>query len=172
MGYPLRDTSIRVQHVVAAVNRKERIFEKCATKKLFMDFIEKAKKKFGFTMLNFTFMKNHVHFLLQPHDESTNISKLMQWLLGNFAKAWNKRHGLSGHLWRARFFSRIITDEQDFLNVFKYICDNPVKGGLVKDARDWEYSGLWHYIHGDKRILDVCYCIEPLYRAYSRDGHL
>jgi hypothetical protein len=50
-------------------------------------------------------------------------------------------HGKKGHLWRARFSSRIVTEEDDFLNVLKDIDDNPVKMHIVSDARKWRYGG-------------------------------
>jgi hypothetical protein len=77
-------------------------------------------------------------------------------LLCTFTKRWNLRHGKKGHLWRARFTSRIVGDEEDFLDfvsVMKYIDNNPVKAHIVNDARKWQYGGLWDRMHGVTGIL-------------------
>jgi hypothetical protein len=51
----------------------------------------------------------------------------MKCLKGNLARYWNKVHDKkSGHLWGKRFFSKIITDVSQFLNVFKDIDKNPM----------------------------------------------
>jgi putative transposase len=82
-------------------------------------------------------MDNHIHFLIKP-GEGANLSQIMQWIKCNFAKAWNKAHGLKGHVWGERFYSRIITTMLDFLRVMVYIAENPVRAGLVKRAADLE----------------------------------
>jgi REP element-mobilizing transposase RayT len=112
-------------------------------KLLFLDFVERAKKKFGFKLWNFTVMDNHIHFLIKP-DEGVSLSKIMQWIKCNFAKKWNKMHNTKGHLWGERFFSRIIKDEEDFAGASTYIDENPVKANLVKEAKDWKFGGLFY----------------------------
>jgi hypothetical protein len=58
----------------------------------------------------------------------------MQWLK-KIAKAWNKVHGLKGHVWGERFYARIISGIVVFLRVREYIEENPVHAGLVE--RRW-----------------------------------
>jgi putative transposase len=98
-------------------------------------------------------MDNHIHFLIKP-GENASLSKIMQWIKGNFAKWWNKTHDTKGHLWGERFFSRIIRDEQDFVKTSEYIDNNPVKAKLVKEAKDWRFGGLFHRIRGIIGLVD------------------
>lgn len=102
-------------------------------------------------------MGNHVHLMIRP-GPGTNLSRLMQWILGVFAAAYNRRWGLSGHVWGERFFSRIVEGLKAFLEVFAYIDANPVRGGLVAAPRDWPYGGLRRHRMG------TCELQEP-YRA-------
>jgi putative transposase len=154
-------------HVVASANRGEIIFKKAAMKKLFLAFLKKAKKKYGFSVAHFCIMGNHVHLVIRPNDDATySLSKTMQWLLGNFSKAWNKVHGLKGHLWKARFFSRVIENDADLRNVIQYLNENPVKAGLVKRAEEWEYGGLWHFITRNRDLLDFP-VFETVYEQYQ-----
>jgi len=46
----------------------------------------------------------------------------------------------SGHLWSKRFFDKGIRSEQELLKTIEYIHNNPVKAGLVKEARDYLFS--------------------------------
>jgi putative transposase len=134
-------------HVTARINRGETIFMTREDRELFMNTLKRAKKKYNFSLKNFCIMGNHIHLLIKP-GPGVSLSKIMQWLLGVFAQLWNKRHGLSGHLWGDRFFSRIILGILDFLSVFSYIDHNPVVAGLVKQPEQWEYGGLWHHKKG------------------------
>jgi putative transposase len=78
----------------------------------------------------------------------------MQWIKGNFTKAWNKAHGIKGHLWGERFFSRIVEGIADFLRVKEYIANNPVKAGLVERAVDWVFGSVYQRMHGQIDLLE------------------
>ena len=141
-------------HVTARINRGEKIFLLREDRDLFMEILKRAKKKFNFSLKNFCIMGNHVHLLIKPGPE-VSLSRIMQWLLGVFAQTWNKKHGLSGHLWGDRFFSRIIRGILDFLKVFSYIDSNPTNAGLVEHPEQWEYGGLWHHKKGLTEIIEL-----------------
>ena len=141
-------------HVTARINRGEMIFLNPGDRELFVEILKRAKKRFNFSLKNFCIMGNHVHFLIKP-GPGVSLSKIMQWLLGVFAQSWNKRHGLSGHLWGERFFSRIISGILDFLRVFLYIDQNPVVAGLADHPGQWEYGGAWHQKNMINGIIDL-----------------
>ena len=148
-------------HVTARINRGEKIFLAQEDRELFMDVLKRAKKRFNFSLKNFCIMGNHIHLLIKP-EAGESLSKIMQWLLGVFAQLWNRKHGLSGHLWGDRFFSRIILGILDFLKVFLYIDYNPVAAGMVEHPEQWRYGGLWH----QKRLSDIIDLADPLVLEY------
>ena len=84
-----------------------------------------------------------------------------------FAMKWNRIHHLTGHVWGNRFFSRLIDSLQEFLQVFQYIDDNPVKACQICNSADWKHGGLWHYRHGFKNIVDAL----PQWLAMLFPGH-
>jgi len=141
------------------------VFNEIAMRALFLAFVKQTKKRYSFAIYNFCVMGNHVHFTIRP-DKGSSLSKIMQWLLGNYAKAWNKAHGVKGHLWGDRFFSKIIRTDEEFLHVFKYISQNPVKAGLVERAEEWEYGGVCHFLRGEKGIIDIPPWIPALYHDF------
>jgi putative transposase len=99
-------------------------------------------------------MDNHFHLIIKP-GPGQSLSRIMQWVKGNFARYWNKIHYTEGHLWGARFTSKVIENVSQFLNTLKYIDDNPVKAHLVAKAEDWEFSGLYHDAHGRFDVIDI-----------------
>lgn len=49
-------------------------------------------------------------------------------------------------VWQRRFWEHLIRDEQDFVKHIEYIHYNPVKHGLAKAPKDWEYSSFHRYV--------------------------
>ena len=133
-------------HVTARANRGEMIFDSFWAKELFVITLEKAKLKYKFQFTEFSIMDNHLHFLIKPA-HNTSLSRIMQWILSVFAMRWNKIMGYSGHVWKARFHSRIIESVEDYENVVEYIRKNPVKAKLVKKPTHWKYSSAWFRRH-------------------------
>jgi putative transposase len=138
-------------HVSAKINRCEHVFETDDIKNLFLDVVKRAKKKYKFSLKNFVIMGNHIHFIIEPK-ENENLSRIMQWILSVFSMHYNRMHNLMGHTWRSRFWSRIIDDINQLLITFKYICENPVKAEMVKNAEEYKFGGLYHIL---KCIFDI-----------------
>jgi putative transposase len=134
-------------HVTARANRKEMILKPDCIKELFQETIIRAMKKYSFILENFCIMENHFHFLIKP-GEGESLSRIMQWILSGFAMAYNRKLGITGHVWGERFFSRIVDNLRDFLAVFEYIDKNPVDAGLATNIKDWRYCGATHHRAG------------------------
>jgi putative transposase len=141
-------------HVTARANRKEMILDSGDMKELFLSVVKRAKKKYDFKLENFCIMGNHFHFVIKPsHGQS--LSAIMRWILSVFAMAYNRIWGLTGHVWGSRFYSRIIASLREFLLIFGYIDNNPVKASQVKDRRQWRWGGLWHDQTGCRELVEA-----------------
>ncbi len=99
-------------------------------------------------------MDNHIHLLIKP-GKGENLSRIMQWILGVFAKGYNKYYNLKGHVWYDRFNSKIIENFQQLLATFRYICNNPVKAEMVETPEEYLYGALWYIRHN---LFDI---VEP-----------
>jgi len=120
---------------------------------LFLVFLSRAKKRYRFQVANFCVMGNHIHLQLRPA-RGESLSVIMRWILGYFARAYNKKRGVSGHFWGERFHSRALESLHQFAIAFGYIDENPVKAGLVAQACDWRHGGARHSRMRDRSILD------------------
>jgi putative transposase len=140
-------------HVTARANRKEMILDSSMSKDLFLAVVKRAKRKYRFQIENFSIMGNHFHLVIVP-GRGTSLSGIMQWIMSVFAMAYNRIHGQTGHVWGERFFSRIIMGWREFVAIFAYIDENPIKANLVSDNGTWLYGGLWHSLTGCRAVLD------------------
>jgi REP element-mobilizing transposase RayT len=89
-------------------------------------------------LLAWVIMPNHAHVLVEI--QTTPLNKLVQsWkkLSTNFVNAHSHR---TGEWWQADYFDRFMRDEVHFRKALHYIESNPVKAGLVKDAKEWPWG--------------------------------
>ncbi len=89
-------------------------------------------------MLTWVIMPNHVHLLVEVW--TTPLSKLIQdWksVSSHYVKQALQR---PGNWWQEDYFDRYIRDDAHFHKAVHYIENNPVKAGLVKEAKAWPWS--------------------------------
>ncbi len=141
-------------HVTAKINRGEFALEPKEIKEMFLQTVKRAKEKHSFKLKNFVIMGNHIHLLIKP-GKGENLSEIMQWILGVFAKRYNKHYNLKGHVWYDRFKSKIIESFQQLISTFEYICNNPVKAEIVESVEEYLYGALWFIRH---KLFDI---VEP-----------
>ena len=106
----------------------------------FLELILKIKYDYDITIHAFTILPNHYHILLQTH--KSNLSEAMRLLNSAYAAWYNFKSGRVGHLWKGRFDSYMLFDEDHFWKVVKYIERNALALGLVEDITQWEYQSL------------------------------
>ena len=85
-------------------------------------------------------MDNHFHLLVET--KKANLSEGMQWFLGTYAKRFNGRHKMKGHLFNGRFWSQIVQKETHYMAVVRYILLNPVRACMVKKPEQYRWSSL------------------------------
>jgi REP-associated tyrosine transposase len=146
-----RDTTY---HVTALANLQEYIFANDGIKELFTKTLFQAKDIYGFKLINYVIMDNHIHLLIAPVGEPEILSSIMRWLLGTFAIRFNGRFNRKGHVFYDRFKSKIVHNLDYVYTVFKYIIFNPVKAKLAETIFSYKYSGIYQMMRGDFRLVE------------------
>jgi putative transposase len=77
----------------------------------------------------------------------------MQRLNANYARSFNRRHGRRGHLFAARFGSRLVQSQADLLGVAAYIANNPLDIPGCAHPADWPWSSYGDTIAGRSNPL-------------------
>ena len=83
-------------------------------------------------------MGNHYHLVTET--TQPRLSAGMQRLNWLYAEYFNDKYVRSGHLFGARFTSRVIEDEAYLATACTYVVQNPVRAGLCKTAADWPWG--------------------------------
>jgi len=116
----------------------------------FLSRFEKGLSKSGFICYTWALMDNHYHLFLRTSEK--RMCKLMRGLNGGYATYYNKRHNKRGPLFRSRFKSSLVQDQDYAVQLVKYINLNPLRAGIVKSLEQLKnYTWCGHgFLLGDK----------------------
>lgn len=73
----------------------------------------------------FCLMNSHFHLLFFQPDEPDQLTKIMRSISTSYSMYFNKRHGLSGHVFQGIYKASIITNEAYLAHISRYIHTNP-----------------------------------------------
>lgn len=100
-----------------------------------------------YRLLAWVIMPNHVHVLIETQ-ESHPLYRIVHSWKSYTAVMANRLLGREGPFWFREYFDRFVRNERHLTNVIRYIHDNPVKAGLVFEAREWCFSSARLYEEG------------------------
>lgn len=111
-------------------------------------------------ILAYCLMPNHFHFLLYTKSNfvPNGLNKEIAVLLRSYTRAVNNQQRLNGSLFQQKTKAKCLnksksTRGSEISNTidharacFKYIHQNPVRGGLVSKIEEWRYSSFIDYL--------------------------
>ena len=90
-------------------------------------------------------MPDHVHLVFTPlRSEDTamfSFAEILGSIKGASAHSINKALNREGRVWKDESFDHVVRCEDSFKEKVQYVCDNPVRKGLVSKSED--YKWLW-----------------------------
>jgi REP element-mobilizing transposase RayT len=96
----------------------------------------------SYCLLGWVLMPNHFHILAEMRKPLGVVLKNWKSYTGGEA---NKILGRVGEkFWQADYFDWYIRDQEHYRRVVRYIENNPVKAGLVREKAAWQWSSA-HY---------------------------
>lgn len=162
-----------VHFVTATTHENRPYFKNEELCRILMEELEFYAKKYGFTLLGYVIMPDHVHLLLwwdKIEKPDLNISKIMQGIKGATARriiglmisgrlehllqptSMTARKSTKSHkrnlryrLWQHGFYDFNIYTEEKLVEKLDYIHHNPVKAGLVSSPGDYNWSSYKLY---------------------------
>ncbi len=122
------------------------IFHKRRAAEFLMNTLGYYKIVLNYSLYCYCIMPDHIHLIIQPHLKKYNISVIMKHIKGSFARSYNNITRKDGIIWQRRFYDSIIASEEELTTKISYIIENPVKEGLVKEAKEYPYSSARTYL--------------------------
>lgn len=135
-----RERSITgIYHVMLRGADRRIIFADEEDNRTFLRILRWAKRKSGFKLYAYCLMDNHVHFLMEEWPEMPGDA--IKRLGVPYVHYYNQKYELHGHLFQDRFKSEKVENDRYFMDVLRYICQNPVKAGLCSTPFDYPWLG-------------------------------
>jgi putative transposase len=123
-------------HVTARGNRQQPIFCAATDAQRFINRL--ADVRCLWDLKAYCLMPNHVHAVVTT--TVSDLGRAMGRLTGMYAQWFNRRYGVSGHLFQDRYEAKPIADEKHLYEAIRYVLLNPVRAGLCAHPADWPWS--------------------------------
>lgn len=147
MARPLRiEFPGALRHVIVRGNEQKAVFRDDADRIMYLARLAHYREKFGFRLLAYCLMDNHVHLAIETADAP--LSRVMAGLQSSYTQYFNRRHARVGHLFQGRYKAFLVEKDRHALALLRYIHENPVKAGLVARAADPAWSSDPYYRRG------------------------
>jgi len=135
-------------HVILRGNAGQIIFDNDEARTRFTLLAQEGVERFGHRIHAFCLMSNHVHLAIQVGRVS--LSRILQNLSFRYTQWVNGRRKRSGHLFQGRY-KAVLVDADSYLHALtRYIHLNPVRAGVVKEPKDYLWSGHRAYLGLEK----------------------
>jgi REP element-mobilizing transposase RayT len=159
-------------------NNRRTIFVDAADRRTFLRLLVATVERCRWQCLGYCLLDNHFHLILET--PVANLGQGMRDLCSPYAQLFNERHETGGHLFQARFGSKLVRSDEQFAQLLRYVAHNPVHAGLCSDPARWPWSSHCAALAGRTHALVNVQRIESLlgesgyaYSAlFERDGPL
>ena len=135
-GYP--------HHIIQRGNNRQAIFFGPTDYQRLLALLDENARKFGVALHAYVLMTNHFHLLVTPAT-ADGLPQMMQAVGRSYVRYFNDRQHRSGTLWDGRYRSTLIETDRYLLTCMAYIELNPVRAGIVREAKDYLWSSHGHY---------------------------
>lgn len=146
-GYP--------HHIIQRGNRRQRTFFSDKDKFIYIKLLKEQALKYHLNIWAYCLMDNHVHLITVPkYKESFRaIAETHR----RYTQIINLREGWRGFLWQGRFISSPM-DEKYCYEAVKYVENNPVRIGIIKQAQNYRFSSARYHVYGfEDKLITRCF---------------
>jgi putative transposase len=88
----------------------------------------------------FVLMPDHLHAFVALDEEKITLADWMKSLKNSISKALRADRIGPPH-WQKTFFDHVLRGSESYGEKWQYVCENPVRAGLVKESEDWPFQG-------------------------------
>ena len=157
---PRQKSESGIYHIILRGINQQVIFEDEEDNLKFIETLKHYKTVSEYKVFAYCLMSNHVHILIKVGKEDLDL--IMKRIAGSYVYWYNWKYYRKGHLFQDRFKSEPVEDDSYFLTVLRYIHQNPVKAGNVKNIDQYKYSSYNDYINNTDYIIDTEFALSML----------
>jgi putative transposase len=93
----------------------------------------------GFEIPAYCFMPDHVHVLATGTSDDSDLRQFVtRW---KQQTGYEHRQSANTRLWQGGFYGHVLRAEDDRATVIRYLLENPIRAGLVRNLRQYPHWG-------------------------------
>lgn len=127
-------------HIVQRGHNRRTVFVTDNDRLAYLATIQEFRQAFGLRIYGYCLMTNHVHLIIDPGSEATNLSLLMKRLAGRHTRRINRLAHRTGTSWEGRFKCSPIESDRYLLACIRYVDLNPVRARMVSSPEAYRWS--------------------------------
>ena len=128
-----------IYFVTACTANRRQLLHNHTTHDAFRGFAASAVD-YGAWVGRYVLMPDHCHLFVALDDERLSLSQWMKSMKGVLSAQWRSA-GIVPPYWQKGFFDHVLRSEESYSEKWNYVCENPVRAGLVTRATDWPFAG-------------------------------
>ena len=130
--------------VTGSTLRKEHVFRGEDRLSLLQGTILDSLKNHGWELRAWSVFSNHYHFIAESPEMESSLRQVIQRIHSLTAREANRLDDTLGRRVWFQYWDSCITYEKSYYPRLNYVHNNPVKHGLVSDAKLYSYcSASW-----------------------------
>mgnify|MGYP003394619289 CR=1 FL=1 len=129
------------------------LFEDDCDRKVFLAILKRVKEQTRIAIYSYCLMPNHFHLALKVAE--TMLDVVMGRLMGGYAKYLNARHHRRGHVFHGRHKEVPVRSDRQLIGLVRYIHNNPVRWGLAKLPKEWQWSSYREYQKRESQLVEL-----------------
>src|SRR4051794_18495493 len=135
---PRQEIPGAIHHVWQRGNNRHRVFVDDVDRRFFLRVLAESTQKQGVAVLGYCLMGNHFHLVVETPE--TTLGDTMRTVGSRYVQFFNERHETGGgHLYEARYKNRVVTSDEQFAQLLRYVARNPVAAGLCATPEEWRW---------------------------------
>jgi len=154
MGYDAlrkgrQSESNRAYCVTTVTRNREPLFNDLYVARIVINTMKTLHNENYVNSLSWVVMPDHLHWLFQLGDNSSNefeptLSSVMKRLKAISAQSINQYLNRKGSIWQKAYYDRGLRDNEDIKQIARYIVANPLRAGLVECVEKYpHWDAAW-----------------------------
>jgi putative transposase len=131
------------QHIIQRGIDQQDIFFDDVDYQYYLDCLYAAAYNNDLKIHAYVLMPNQVNLLASPGQENS-ISRTLQSLGRNYVQHFNDNYDNQGTLWEGRYRATVLDPSEYLLSCSRYIENSPVRSGLTKNPKAYQWSSYAH----------------------------
>lgn len=137
-------------HIMDRGIARRPIFENQTDRQRYLELLAGQVDAGRLIVHSFALMENHLHLFVES--PNGDLSTPMREIKREYSRRYNRVLERDGALFRSRFYSKVVEDEEYRRAVLEYIDLNAVKAGLVAHPCDYDHSSAAWFARGRELV--------------------